>query len=127
MWDEQEIRDLINKYLEAYNAQNATALTSLYTYDGTIYSSDAPPARGREAIQVLHESWLEGPPPDKAMTLLDLHCGERLAVCVVEFREAGHHGGTEDRGEKGVGVNVFVKSDEGDWKLELTSLTELQV
>jgi uncharacterized protein (TIGR02246 family) len=56
----EELQGLMNAMAKAYRAGDAAGCASLFIPDGGLYSPYAPPARGRGAIEALHQEWTQG-------------------------------------------------------------------
>ncbi len=122
--DAGQIRALIARYLDAYEARDAAGCAAAYSDDACILSPWGPPVSGHKAIAAAHRDWFEEGETDKVMEITDLRIDAALAVCLVRYAADI----PADQGTTrvfGASLNVLCRQPEGGWKISHTSLTEL--
>lgn len=122
--DADQIRALIARYLDAYEARDAAGCAALFTEDARILSPWGPPIRGKRAIAAAHLEWFEDGETNKVMDIADLRIGAALAICLVTY---GADIPADDGPTRvfGASLNALCRQPEGGWKISHTSLHEL--
>ena len=66
-----DLQKLFDLYAAAYQAGDATACATMFALNGELYSPYAPPARGRAAIEALHQVWTQEGGSSKHVIVID--------------------------------------------------------
>ncbi|MGD9841457.1 MAG: DUF4440 domain-containing protein [Steroidobacteraceae bacterium] len=111
-----EVRQLADKWTEAYNKHDRNAISALYTQDAHLYLHGSPTVKGSKAIT---DYWAEDFKQDNPLTLLTVtNFVEGVDMILV-------HGNYEvinrDDGKKvGFGrfAHIWIKDDKGEWRLD---------
>lgn len=82
-----ELQELMSTMAEAYRAGDAAGCASLFVQNGELYSPYAPPARGRAAIEALHQEWTRGG-ENKQLTVIAAGSSGDLAWCHTAYGKA---------------------------------------
>lgn len=110
MSDAEQIRQLAERYTEAWCSQNAASVAACYEPDGSLQVNETPPAAGREAITKVVQSFMTAF-PDMKVEMDDL---------IVEGDdEAAYHWtltGT-NTGPGGTGKRVRISGFE-EWRID---------
>ena len=109
-----ELQELMNTMAEAYRAGDAAGCASLFDQDGELYSPYAPPARGRAAIESLHQEWTPGG-ENKQLTVIDAGSSGDLAWCHTAYSEGDISG-------DGTSLSVLKRQANGQWLIRICML-----
>jgi ketosteroid isomerase-like protein len=115
---ETALRDLLDRYLIAYAARDASACAALYAPMGEIHSPFAPPARGTEAIRALHAEWFTTSEDNKRLDVCNAGVSGDLGFALLRYAAD-----TPEGPDAGTSLNVIERAASGRWKFRLTSLT----
>jgi ketosteroid isomerase-like protein len=110
-----DLQNLLNIYVAAYQAGDAAACAAVFAPNGELHSPYAPPARGRAAIAALHEVWTEAGGDGKQLTVIDDGGSGDLAWCLASFSEGQVTG-------SGTSLNIFERHADGKWLVRISSL-----
>ena len=111
----EELQDLYNAYAAAYSVGDAAACAAAFAPDGELFSPYAPPARGREAIEALHEDWTRGGVGQKQLVVVAVGASGDLAWCLAAYSEGLATG-------NGMSLNVLERQLDGHWLIRVCSL-----
>ena len=109
-----DLQNLLNTYVAAYQSGDAAACAAAFALNGELYSPYAPPARGRAAIEALHKNWTQDGGNGKQLSVIDAGDSGDMAWCLASFSE-GHVTGD------GTSLMIFERSA-GDWLIRMCSL-----
>ena len=110
-----ELQDLYNSYAAAYSLGDAATCAAAFALDGELFSPYAPPARGREAIETLHNEWTRDRVGDKQLVVVAAGGSGDLARCLATYSEGLATG-------NGTSLNVFERQPDGNWLIRVCSL-----
>jgi uncharacterized protein (TIGR02246 family) len=110
----EELQGLMNAMAKAYRAGDAAGCASLFVPDGELYSPYAPPARGRGAIEALHQEWTQGG-ENKQLNVIDAGCSGDLAWCHTAYSEGEVSG-------DGTSLSVLERQANGQWLIRICML-----
>ena len=110
-----DLQKLFDLYAAAYQAGDATACATMFALNGELYSPYAPPARGRAAIEALHQVWTQEGGSSKHVIVIDAGGSGDLAWCLATFSEGQVTG-------DGTSLNIFERNADGDWLIRICSL-----
>jgi len=116
--EEQRIRDLDQRWVEAVAAGDAATIVTFYAEDGYFMAPNQPQAHGREAIQAAWAGLFQL--PNARLTFGPTEIGTAkagdLAYDIGTYNLAfdGPAGRVEDNGKY---VVVWEKTDAGEWKV----------
>jgi uncharacterized protein (TIGR02246 family) len=109
--DEAAIKAVDQAWAAAANKGDVAALAALYTDDAELQAPDAPPVRGKAAIQAALEGLVKMKPSEVALTSHHVEGRGDLAYGTGEFTfNVGGHGAA------GHFTEVFKKQADGSWK-----------
>lgn len=118
-----KIEALIDRYVDAYNRHDLSAIGTLYTEAASLYSSYARAAVGHPAVMEAHKDMFEANEQNKRLSLIHAEADGDLAYCVIRY--AGDF--PDEAGnlitETGISMNVLKRRGEGHWQIHVTSLT----
>ena len=117
------MRGLVGALLEALQRQDAAACAALFTTDGLILSPYGPPARGRDEIRATHQAWFDEGETNKRLTLLAADAGGNLGYCVLSYAADYRQSDGTFTTDSGKSVNVLTRQGNGDWQIQISSLT----
>ena len=109
-----ELQRIYDAYGAAYRRKDAAGCAAVFT-QMRHYISHAPAALGRDAVQVLHEEWVQLGGDDKVLTVFQAGQSGDLAWCLTRYADAE---------EKGTSLNLFERQSDGSWLLRACSLNE---
>jgi uncharacterized protein (TIGR02246 family) len=109
-----ELQELMNTMASAYSAGDAAGCASLFVPDGALYSPYAPPARGRGAIEALHQEWTRDG-GNKQIKVIDAGNSGDLAWCHAAYSEGEVSG-------DGTSLSVLERQANGDWLIRICML-----
>lgn len=109
-----DLQELMNTMAKAYRAGDAAGCASLFVPGGELYSPYAPPARGRGAIEALHQEWTQGG-ENKQLKVIDAGSSGDLAWCHAAYSEGEVSG-------NGTSLSVFERQAEGHWLIRICML-----
>jgi len=126
MDDSTAIRDVIARYLTAYESHDSTGCGAVYTKDAILLSPWGPPLFGPDAIAAAHVDWFKEGETNKVMTIVDLIVDSESASCLLHYEAdvPGDNGTTEK--VFGASLNTLRRKPDGIWKIHHTSLNELE-
>ncbi len=111
----REDREAMNaRYVEAFNRGDAAACADLYAEDAAFLLSGSHPLRGRQAIQALHQRFIEAGVKMISLDTLDVEAHGDLAYAIVAYA-------TEE--ESGKALLVMKRQPDGSWKTQIESVT----
>jgi uncharacterized protein (TIGR02246 family) len=110
-----ELQALWDIYVAAYRAGDAVGCASIFTDDAEMHSPYAPPARGREAIAMLHGIWTQHATPDKTLAVTEAGGSGDLAWSLAAYSEGEATG-------NGTSLSVFQRQTGGGWLIRMCSL-----
>lgn len=116
--EEGTMGELVNAYVQAFNAGDAAAVANLYTEDGFHAYANLPAAEGRAAIQtVLAERFAAGAPTIEIHDVgtMDLGNGWALDGGWYTFTAPAEGGATET--QQGTYMNLVQQQPDGSWKI----------
>jgi len=114
---EDELQQMWDRYVAVYRAGDALTCFLFFTKNGELLSPYAPRTSGRQAIELLHSSWVHEGGNNKKMTVIDAGCSEDLAWCLASFSEG------EETGE-GTSLCILERQPDGAWLIRSCSLNE---
>ncbi|NDR56179.1 YybH family protein [Aliiruegeria sabulilitoris] len=114
---ETDLRKLLDDYLVAYEARDASACAGFYTEDGEIHSPFGTPVRGRAAICEAHEAWFAVPEENKRLEVLSSDASGDLGYALLRYSAD-----TADGLEAGTSLNVLEIDETGRCRFRITSL-----
>jgi len=112
-----EMRALLQTYLEAYRKKDAEGCAACFASNAVVYSSYASPVEGRAAIQDVHREWVSEGDGDKTMDIVRAGSDRDSSWCVARFSEG-------DPPSEGFSLNVFEPDENGTWLITVSSLSE---
>ena len=121
MDDKTRIAALVDGYLAAYQEHDETGCAAFYTQGALVLSPWGAPLRGREAIARAHRDWFLEIERNKVMTIEDLRIDGDLAVCLLRYKAE-----TDNGPALGASLNILGRQPDGSWKIQHTSLHELE-
>ena len=65
-----EMRRLLQNYLEAYHKKDAAGCAACFASNAVLYSSYAAPLKGRDAIEEGHRDWVSEGGCDKTLDIM---------------------------------------------------------
>ena len=111
----RETREAMNaRYAEAFNRGDAAACADLYAEDAAFLLSGSHPVRGRQAIQALHQRFIEAGVKMVSLDTLDIESHGDLAYAIVAYA-------TQE--ESGKALLVMKRQPDGSWKTQVESVT----
>ncbi|MDH4167276.1 MAG: DUF4440 domain-containing protein [Gammaproteobacteria bacterium] len=111
---QEELQGLMNAMAKAYRAGDAAGCASLFVPDGELYSPYAPPARGRGAIEALHQEWTQGG-ENKQLNVIGAGCSGDIAWCHTAYSEGEVSG-------DGTSLSVLERQANGQWLIRICML-----
>ena len=119
------IRDVIARYLSAYENHDSAGCSAVYAPDAIVLSPWGPPLHGPDAIAAAHIDWFEAGETNKTMKIRDLIVDGRTAICLVTYAaDVPAESGSPEK-VFGASLNTLQCQPDGSWKIRHTSLTEL--
>jgi uncharacterized protein (TIGR02246 family) len=118
-----DIESLVRTLLGALRRQDAAGCAALYAEDGLIVSTYGPPARGSDEIRATHQSWFDEGETNKRLTLMEADAGDKLGYCVLAYAANYLRSDGTYVTDSGKSVNVLRRHTNGDWKIQVSSLT----
>ena len=113
---ESELQGVWIKYLAAYRVGDAHGCAALFSPDAQLMSPYAAVARGREAIEILHQEWTGDGAENKQIDMVEFGGSGDSAWCLVRFEEGAETG-------VGVSLNVLERTN-GHRLIKVCSLNE---
>ncbi len=115
-----ELEAVMERWAEAVEADDAAAVAGLFTEDGVLLSSDAPTARGREAIETVVRGWIEaGEENDRTATEAAFVGDDRAVLArTYEVDFVADDGTTSERGR----YLVTFRRVNGVWQVEAMAI-----
>ena len=114
-----DLQSLFDAYAAAYRASDAGACAAMFTPNGELYSLYARPARGRPAIEALHEIWTQDGGGDKQLTIVHAGSSDDLAWCLATYSEGQVTG-------DGTSLNILDRQIDGNWLIRICSLNSVE-
>jgi ketosteroid isomerase-like protein len=114
-----EMRTLLERYLEAYRKKDAAGCAACFASNAVLYSSYAAPVEGRDAIEVVHRDWVSEGGADKTLDIVCAGSDRESSWCVARFSEG-------DPPNEGFSLNVFERDENGAWLISVSSLSEYE-
>jgi ketosteroid isomerase-like protein len=111
----EDLQRVYDAYATAYRMKDAAGCAAVFTEDGEVFSPYAPPARGRPAVEALHQEWTQLGGQDKQLSVTDAGSSGDLAWCLTAYVDAH---------ESGTSLNVFQRQSGGKWLIRICSLNE---
>lgn len=121
MDDKARIAALVEGYLAAYDAHDEAGCASFYTQGALVLSPWGAPLRGQLAIADAHRDWFAEGERNKVMTILDLKIDGDLAISLLRYKAE-----TDNGPVFGTSLNILERQSDGGWKIQHTSLHELE-
>lgn len=123
MDDQAAIRDVIARYLAAYESRDAAGCAAVYASDSIMLSPWSPPLHGPAEIAAAHTEWFGEGETNKVMTTHRLTVDGDIGVCLIHYNAdvPGHVGKV-----CGASLNTLARQFDGSWKISLCSLNELE-
>jgi uncharacterized protein (TIGR02246 family) len=107
------------RFVEAYKAGDAAAIAALYSEDARMLPPDATEVAGRQAIQQLWQSWLDGGLKDLTLEAVDVEASGDLAYEVGKFSIQAPAANNAMETATGNYLVVWKRADGGDWQLHV--------
>ena len=120
---QNDIEVLVARLLNALQGHDPTACAALFTHDGLILSPYGPPARGRDAIAAVHQSWFDEGEKNKQLKLLDAGASETIGYCVLAYAGEYLQPDGSHAPHRGRSVNVLRRGGDGEWLIHISSMT----
>ena len=115
---------VIDRYLAAYEAEDAEGCAAFQAEDGEIVSPFGPPAQGRPEIAALHRDGFAEGVTDKVMTVIRAGIDGALGYYLVRYAaEVPGVAGIPEQ-SRGLTLNVMQRRSDGHWTIKPTSLNE---
>jgi len=115
----EEMRALLQTYLEAYRKKDAAGCAVCFAPNAVLYSSYSAPVEGGNAIENVHRDWLSEGGGDKTLDIVRAGSDIESSWCVARFSEG-------DPPEEGFSLNVFERDKNGTWLIAVSSLSEYE-
>lgn len=112
-----EMRALLQKYLEAYRKKDPGGCAACFASNAVLYSPYAAPVEGRDAIYNVHRDWVSEGGADKTLDIIRAGSDRASSWCVARFSEG-------DPPVEGFSLNVFERDENGAWVIAVSSLSE---
>lgn len=113
---QSELREVWDAYSAAYQKGDASGCAAVFSPDALLTSPYAPAARGRRAIEALHEDWTSDGAQTKRLEIVDFGGTGDIAWCLAKFSEGA-------QADEGISLNVIERLD-GRWFIKMCSLNE---
>jgi len=124
--DADLIRDVIARYLAAYEAHDAEGCAAVYAGNGLVLSPWGPPVRGPKAIAKAHLAWFKEGETGKRMTIDDLMVDGDTGFCLLRYSaDVPEKSGAVSK-VFGASLNTLQRQPDNSWKIRHTSLNELE-
>ncbi len=114
-----EMRTLLERYLEAYRKKDAAGCAACFASNAVLYSSYAAPVEGRDAIEAVHRDWVSEGAADKTLDIVSAGADRESSWCVARFFEG-------DPPSEGFSLSVFERDENGAWLISISSLSEYE-
>ena len=118
----EEMNALADALLQVTRARDAAACAALFTADGAIYSPYAEPAQGPEAIEALHQAWLDEGETNKQMTVLEAGGSGDTAYLLLAYSGDYPQADGSTLSESGRSLNLCRRQPDGSWRIHICSL-----
>jgi uncharacterized protein (TIGR02246 family) len=115
----QAIEQANARFVEAYKAGDAAALASLYGETAKMLPPDATEVAGREAIQKLWQSWIDGGFKDLTLDTTEVEASGDLAYEIGNFSLQAPAENNTMTTAVGNYLVVWKRAAAGDWQLQV--------
>ena len=115
----QAIEQVNARFVEAFKADDAATIASLYTETARMLPPDATEVAGREAIQNLWQSWIDDGLKDLTLEAVDVEASGDLAYEVGLFSLQAPAGNNAMATAGGNYVVVWKRATGNDWRLHI--------
>ncbi|MBZ9759639.1 nuclear transport factor 2 family protein [Mesorhizobium sp. CA8] len=110
-----DLQELWDVYVAAYRSGNASGCAAIFTENAEMHSPYGPPARGRAAIEALHDIWVQHAGPNKTLQVIEAGSSGNLAWTLAAYSEGEAVG-------NGTSLSVFEHQVGGGWLIRMCSL-----
>jgi uncharacterized protein (TIGR02246 family) len=123
--DAAAIRELVARYLAAYEVHDAAGCGALYTEDAMLLSPWGPPVTGRNGVAAAHGEWFKAGESNKVMAIHRLAVDGDIGLALSRYAAdvPADDGGT--RRVYGASLSTLCRQKDGVRKIQYSSLNEL--
>lgn len=122
MNDEDELQELLDKWLNHIVQKDAKACAACYTEDSWILSSYGEKAHGSTEIAKIMQNWIDSGAKNKKIITMEMSVDGDLAYSLVSYSEDYDNDDGTIFTETGIAVNVFKRQTDGSWKYRVSML-----
>ncbi len=115
----QAVEQANARFVEAYKAGDAAAIAGLYAETAKMLPPDATEVAGREAIQKLWQSWLDGGLKDLTLETTEVEASGDLAYEIGNFSLQAPAANNTMTTAAGNYLVVWKRAGAGDWQLQV--------
>lgn len=116
--DEGTMGEMVNAYVQAFNAGDAAAVSNMYTEDGFHAYANLPPAQGRSAIaSTLQDRFAAGQPTIEIHDVGTVDLGNGWAIDGGWYVMTAPGEGGATMAQNGAYLNLLQRQTDGTWKI----------
>ncbi len=112
---QDELQQTMDRYVAAYQDQDAHGCAAVFTPDSQMMSPYGPPARGRTEIEAAHAAWTSEGGDGKRLEIVECGGSGDVAWALARYSEG-------DTASEGTSLCVFERRPKDDWMIRMCSL-----